>query len=73
METAAQMAAEGLGIAFTMDSYARYFTYEKPVNFYEIGDPDFSVAICLAHRKDAHIPKYMEVFIRLVQENFNRP
>ena len=72
METAAQMAAEGVGAAFTMDSYAKYFTYEKPVYFFEAGDPDFSVQIALAHRKEAHIPKYMEVFIRLVRENFNR-
>ena len=71
METAAQMAAEGVGIAFSVDSYAKHFTYEKPVYFFEVGDPDFSVQIALAHRKDAHIPKYMEAFIRLVRENFN--
>ena len=72
METAAQMAAEGVGAAFTMDSYAKHFTYEKPVYFFEVGDPDFSVQIALAHRKKAHVPKYMELFIRLVRENFNR-
>lgn len=72
METAAQMAAEGVGVAFSMDSYAKHFTYEKPVYFFEVGDPDFSVQIALAHRKEAHIPKYMELFIRLVRENFNR-
>lgn len=72
METAAQMAAEGVGAAFSMDSYAKYFTYEKPVYFFETGNPDFSVQISLAHRQGSHLSKYMESFIRLVRENFNR-
>lgn len=72
METAAQMAAEGVGAAFSMDSYAKYFTYEKPVYFFETGNPDFSVQISLAHRRGAHLSRYMEAFIRLVRENFNR-
>lgn len=72
METAAQMAAEGVGAAFSMDSYARYFSYEKKVSFFETGDPDFSVQISVACRQDAHLPRYMELFIRLIRDNFNR-
>ena len=72
METAAQMAAEGLGAAFNVESYARYFSYEKPVYFFEAGDPEFSVQISIAYRKEFHVPRYMEYFIQLVQENFNQ-
>ena len=72
METAAQMAAEGLGAAFNVESYARYFSYEKPVYFFEAGDPDFSVQISIAYRKEFHVPRYMESFIQLIQENFNQ-
>lgn len=71
METAAQLAAEGYGLAFTMKSYAKYFKYSKPVNFYEVGDPNFSVQISMVYRKKSYLPIYAVDFIELVKKYFN--
>lgn len=70
METAAQLAAEGYGVAFNMASYARYIHYDKPLNFYEVGDPDFFVNISIAYRKDFYLTAYMQDFISLIKKHF---
>jgi len=70
MEAASQLAAEEYGVAFTMASYAKYFSYYKPVNFYEVGAPDFFVNICVAYRKDFYLPTYVQDFISLIRKTF---
>lgn len=70
MEAASQLAAEEYGVAFTMASYAKYFSYYKPVNFYEVGAPDFFVNICVAYRKDFYLPTYIQDFISLIRKTF---
>lgn len=71
METASQMAAEDCGVAFNMESYARYFTYEKPVALFRVGDPAFSVNICLAYRKGGYLPSYTADFMGCVMAVLN--
>ncbi len=70
METASQLAAEEYGIAFTMESYAKFFNYMKPVNFYETGSPDVSVNLYIIYRKDFYLTSYMQDFISLVKKYF---
>lgn len=70
METAAQLAAEGYGIAFNMASYARFIQYDKPLNFYEVGFPDFYVELSVAYRKEFHLTAYMQDFISLIKKYF---
>lgn len=70
METAAQLAAEGYGIAFNMASYARFIHYDKPLNFYEVGSPEFSIELSIAYRKNFYLTTYMQDFITLIKKFF---
>lgn len=72
METAAQMAAEGYGVAFNYESYIKYFHYSKPIACFEVGFADFSFPISVAYRKGSYLPAFSNDFIALVQEQFNR-
>ncbi len=70
MEAASQLAAEEYGVAFTMASYARFFFYPKPLNFFEVGSPDFFVDICIAYRKNFYLTAYAKDFISLIKKFF---
>lgn len=67
IETANQMAAEGLGIAFNMESYSKHFHYKKPVHFFLVGDPEFKTEFSVAYCKKAYLSNYMKDFIRIVK------
>ncbi|MDU1910094.1 LysR family transcriptional regulator [Fusobacterium sp.] len=70
METASQLAAEKYGVAFTMASYARFFSYSKPIKFFEVGSPEFFVDICIAYRKNFYLTAYAREFISLIKKFF---
>ena len=70
METASQLAAEEYGVAFTMASYARFFSYYKPVKFFEVGSPEFFVDICIVYRKNFYLTAYAKDFISLIKKFF---
>lgn len=70
MDAASQLAAEGYGIAFTTKSYATYYTYYKPVDFYLTGDPNDFFNIFIAYNAIVHLPNYTQYFIQLVEEYF---
>lgn len=67
IETANQLAAEGLGIAFNMESYAKHFHYNKPVTYFLVGNPEFKTEFSIAYRANAYHSGYMEHFVRIVQ------
>lgn len=69
IETACQLAAEGYGVCFTMESYARFFKYSKPIKFLET-DKVPNIKVCIAYRKNLYIPNYMQDFIKLIKLNF---
>lgn len=71
METAAQLAAEGYGVAFNYGSYMRYFHYVKPVRCFKVGFANFTVPISVAHRKGGYLTVYMNRLIELIREGFN--
>ncbi len=71
MEAAAQMAAEGYGVAFNYGSYMRYFHYVKPVRCFKVGFANFTVPISVAHRKGGYLTVYMNRLIELIREGFN--
>ena len=52
LETASQMAAESLGIAFNLYSFTKNFTYDKPVRYFLIGDRNYYITYNIAKRKD---------------------
>lgn len=68
IELGCQMAAEGLGVAFTMESYRREFDYPHPVSYFRVGDPEFSLSWNLMWRKEAFRSTYMDDFIQLLKQ-----
>lgn len=68
IESAVQMAAEGLGIAFNRESYAMNVKYRKQVNYYTMGDASRKSAFVAGYRKGMHMPAYMQRFIDLIGE-----
>ncbi len=71
METAAQMAAEGFGIAFNYESYIRHYQYSKPIRIFEVGFSNFSIPISMAYRKGGYLPAFAADLIELVRTEFN--
>lgn len=65
-ETAIQMAAEGLGIAFAREGFARHIRYNKPINFYTINSEQHKREVVAAYRKDTTLPEYMRAFLDLL-------
>jgi len=73
METASQLAAEGYGIAFTTKSYAHFFSYHKPVDYYMVGDLNTYFNIFIAYNTYSTLPAYAEYFIELVKYYIKAP
>ena len=62
LETASQIAAEGLGVAFNMLGFTKNFVYPKAVKYFLVGDPALQVPYYLAARKDRYLPRYAKFF-----------
>ena len=71
MDAASQLAAEGYGIAFTTKSYAHFFHYFKPVDYYMVGDLNTYFNIFIARNTFSVLPAYSEYFIELVKRHIN--
>lgn len=67
LETAAQMAAEGLGISFNFEQYIRYFSYEKPIRYFYVGDPRETISYYIVCRKDKYLSSYTQAFIETLK------
>lgn len=72
METAAQMAAEGLGIAFNFLGYIQHFSYEKPIVFFLAGDPGVFIDYHIICRKDAYMAPYLSDFIQILHKQISQ-
>lgn len=66
IETAIQMAAEGLGIAFNRETYANNMEYTKRVNYYTMGSAAKKSAFVAGYREGMYVPAYMQRFIELI-------
>lgn len=62
-----QMAAEGLGVAFTLESYAKDFIYPRPLKYYLTGDLNQMITWRLMWRETTVVSSYMKEFIRLLK------
>lgn len=67
LETAAQMAAEGLGVAFNYEQYIRHFSYHKPIRYFLVGNCQ-PIPYYIVCRKDKYLPLYTRRFIQLLKE-----
>lgn len=72
LESAAQMAAEGLGVAFNFLGYIQHFSYHKPVRYFLIGDPNAFIDYSIVRRKDAYLAPYVSDFIEILQKQIAR-
>lgn len=68
VDTAMQMAAEGLGICFTRESYAAQFRYVKRPVFLAIGDPLVKTPLHAIYRKEAEQVPHILFLVELIQE-----
>lgn len=68
LEASAQLAAEGLGITFNLESYIRRFQYKKPVRYFYVGDPELRVDYSVAYRRDKYMPAYTQEFIAILKQ-----
>lgn len=68
LESAAQLAAEGLGIAFNFESYIRHFHYHKPVRWFYVGDRETVINYSIIYRRDKYMPTYVKDLIAALQE-----
>ena len=68
LEAAAQMAAEGLGVAFNFLGYIQYFSYEKPISYFLTGDPNVFIDYYLIRRKDAYLAPQVADFIQILHK-----
>ncbi|MCD7909368.1 MAG: LysR family transcriptional regulator substrate-binding protein, partial [Clostridium sp.] len=68
IETAMQMVAEGLGIGFNREGYARHMKYTKGVNYYGIDSDKGRTDFVLAYRKDMPVMGYMQRMIDMLLE-----
>lgn len=66
-ETAMQLVAEGYGLGFNREQYAKNMYYSKPVRYYTFSRDTTGVSKVYAiHQKGRSIPDYMARFIELL-------
>ncbi len=68
LETAVRLAAEGMGIAFCMESYVKHFHPGKPVSYFLTGEPDRYPWLVACYRKEDETNSLLSDFLALLQE-----
>ncbi len=63
LEAACQMAAEGFGVAFNFERYARHFSYCKPVKYYLTGDQETKISFYMVTNSQKYQPRYVKDFM----------
>ncbi|WP_312429973.1 LysR family transcriptional regulator [Lacrimispora sp.] len=66
IETAVQMASEGIGPAFCMESYLKTFRTFKPVNYFLVGDVNVFANLSICYRKEFELNDFMEYFVEQI-------
>lgn len=69
IELGCQMAAEGLGVAFTMEHYVQDNSIRRPVRYFRVGNPESYTEWFVACRKSAYIPPYLTAFMHILKES----
>lgn len=69
METAVQMAAEGLGITFIREAYAANFHYRKPVNYYILNIERHRRDVVVAFKNGSELPAYMRGMVEILKKH----
>ena len=63
IETAAQMAANGLGVSFCLESYFRHMMFIQPPYRFSVGERQLAADFSAAYRRGRQLPEYTVQFI----------
>ncbi len=63
-----QLIAEGLGMGFIRESFARTLYYPKAVNYYSLDMEKHRHRVIVAHKKGLALPEYAKALIAMLQE-----
>lgn len=69
LEAGAQMAAEGLGISFNLESFILNFHYPKPIRYYYVAPANDLTQYYIIFRKDKYMPAHTHAFISLMKQS----
>lgn len=69
LEAGAQMAAEGLGVSFNLESYILNFHYPKPIRYYYITAEEQPIQYYIVCRRDKYMPAHTQRFISILKES----
>lgn len=68
IETAAQMAANGLGVSFCLESYLRHMLFVRPPKVFSVGSRQYTAEFSAVYTKDQVLPDYALKFIQIVKD-----
>ena len=68
VDTSMQMAAEGLGVCFTRESYVTQFQYAKRPAFLTVGNPPVEKPLYAIYRKEAEKLPHILFLVDLIQK-----
>ena len=71
IETAVQMASEGIGAAFAMESYINTIRTNKPINYFLTGDTNRYAYFCGCYAKERTLSEFFLYFISLMQHSLS--
>lgn len=67
IETAAQMASEGMGVTFCLESYFRHMNFVQRPQVFSVGTQQHFATFSVGHRRGKHLPEYALGFVDIVK------
>ena len=67
IETAAQMAANGMGVSFCLESYFYHMSFIRPPKMFSVGKRQLSADFSAAYRRDKPLSDYAKQFVQLLK------
>lgn len=68
IETAAQMAAHGLGVSFCTESYVKHMRFVQPPQVFSVGTKQLAANFSAAYRRGTQLPEYTMRFVQLLKD-----
>ena len=72
IETAMQLASEGIGVCFTRESYAAQFRYIKMPTFLMVGDPILTSPLCMRYNHNLLEHEYFVYLLDVIRQSVSR-
>lgn len=68
IETTAQMAANGLGVSFCLESYLRHMLFVRPPKVFSVGRQQYTAEFSAVYTRDQALPDYALKFIQIIKD-----